>query len=270
MNWRATFVLACAISCKPKTPPVPLEAQPPLDAAVDVAAPLPPAPPEPREFGPFETPFEGARKVYFTVTPIKHDKTRLIANLHGICNPPGYACGYWTNAASGYGFLVCPEGNGRCGGKEGPTTWSEPLAKIDADLEKAILTVDGKYPDELDHDREGAVLTGFSLGATSAYAIARAHPGRWPYLILIEADVQMDAATLRAAGVRAVALLAGEVGSQIAGEKRTVQRLVAQGFPARFWTMKKAGHFYSADIDALMSEALAFVTSVSADAGAAP
>ena len=47
----------------------------------------------------------------------------------------------------------------------------------------------------------------------------------------------------------------------IAPEKRTIAKLAKQGFPARFWTMKDAGHHYSADIDTLMSEALAFVIS---------
>ena len=37
------------------------------------------------------------------------------------------------------------------------------------------------------------------------------------------------------------------------------ERLAKQGFPARLWVMKGAGHYYSADIDALMAEAIAFV-----------
>ena len=223
-----------------------------------------------RAYGPFEATLEGTRKVYYVV-PRMTGRGRLIANLHGVCNPPGYACGYWVEAASKSGFLVCPEGNSHCGAN-GPPTWTEPVAKIDADLERAVAVVEGAYPGEV--DREGAVLTGFSLGAYSAVQIARNHPGRWPYLILNEADVPLDATQLRAAGVRAVALLAGENGSQVAGERRTAERLAKQGFPARLWVMKGAGHYYSADIDALMAEAIAFVlaardgTSLTSDAGA--
>lgn len=252
---RRALGLLLLIACKPKSPaPLP-DASPPAVsiATVDAAPP----PPEPRPIGPFETPFEGTRNVYYVVPPLKNGKARLLANLHGICNPPGYACGYWVNAASTFGFLVCPEGNGRCGGSTGPTTWSEPVPKIDEDLEKAITKVDATYPNEI--DREGAVLTGFSLGATSAYHIARAHPGRWPYLVLVEADVALDKSILEQAGVKAVAMLAGELGSQVAGQKKTVARLAAQGFPAKLWVMKKAGHFYSADIDDLMKEAITFV-----------
>jgi hypothetical protein len=74
--------------------------------------------------------------------------------------------------------------------------------------------------------------------------------------VLVEANVALDAAALRQSGVKAVALLAGEWGTQIAGERATVERLRKQGYPARFWTMSKAGHYYSADIDTLMGEAI--------------
>jgi len=175
-----------------------------------------------------------------------------------VCNPPGYACGYWVNAGADVGFLVCPEGNSTCGAN-GPPTWKEPQTKMDEDLEKAIAVVDKEHPNEI--DRSDAVLTGFSLGAYAAANIARAHPNRWHYLILTEANVPLDAAQLRAAGVKAVAMVAGEIGTQLAGERETVKRLEKQGYPAKLWIMKGAGHHYSADIDQIMADALAFVLS---------
>lgn len=212
----------------------------------------------PEARGPFEIPFRGARKVYY-VRAAREGRSRLLANLHGVCNPPGYACGYWVNAASHAGTLVCPEGDSHCPGLAGVPTWKEPFGAMDDDLERAVAAVDAAHPGDI--DRDGAVLTGFSLGAYAAVDIVKRHPGRWPYLILTEADVPLDAATLRKAGVRAVALLGGERGSQVAGAKRTVDRLVKQGYPAKMIVMRGAGHHYSADIDALMAEALAFVTS---------
>ncbi len=212
-----------------------------------------------REIGPFEVPFDGARKVYYVVPPTKGGKHRLIGNLHGVCNPPGYSCGYWTNAGSTAGFLVCPEGNSRCGGAQGPPTWTVPAAKMNDDLEKAISVVEANHPGEI--SREGSVLTAFSLGAYAAVEIAKRHPGRWPYLVLNEANVSLDAASLRAAGVRAVALVAGENGSQVQGERATADKLTKQGFPARLWVMKGAGHYYSGDIDTIMADAIAFVLS---------
>lgn len=249
---------ACAVACKT---PASVTTQPDASASAttpvasaSATTPVASAPHE-REIGPFEVPFDGMRKVYYVV-PRRTGPGRLVANLHGVCNPPGYACGYWVQAASQVGFLVCPEGNSRCGAS-GPPTWTQPLAKVDADLEKAVAVVDANHPGEV--SREGAILTGFSLGAYSAVQIARNHPGRWPYLVLNEADVPLDVAQLRAAGVKAVALLAGEKGSQVTGERRTAERLARQGFPARLWVMKGAGHHYSGDIDALMTEAIAFV-----------
>jgi len=100
------------------------------------------------------------------------------------------------------------------------------------------------------------VLTGFSRGAYAAGRIAVMHPGRWPYLLLTEADVPLDAGTLRAAGVKAVAMVAGEIGSQVQGERRTVARLVASGLRARLWIMPGAGHYYSGNVDEIMGESL--------------
>ena len=205
---------------------------------------------EERAIGPYELPFGKDRTVYMVAARSTKAPARLLANLHGVCNPPGYACGYWTEAAASTGFLVCPSGNSRCGAG-GPPTWTESFTQIDADLETSIALVDARYPGAF--GREGSVLTGFSLGATAAYQIALAHPGRWPYLVLVEADVSLDKAQLEKAGIRAVAL--------VAGERTTAARLEKQGFRAKLWVMKGAGPHYSADIDAIMAEALAFVLS---------
>src|SRR5687767_12137886 len=71
----------------------------PIASAIDAAPPPPPAPTE-REIGPYEIPFDGARNVYYVVPKSTKKPQRLLANLHGVCNPPGYACGYWVEAAS--------------------------------------------------------------------------------------------------------------------------------------------------------------------------
>ena len=266
----ATALAASVLACKAPARARPDAAPQPLVAAsTSAAAAASASAAASRAIGPYEVPFDGPRAVFYVVPRTTGGPHRLMANLHGVCNPPGYACGYWVQAASQVGFLVCPSGNSHCGGPSGPPTWTEPLARIDADLEKAIEVVSSNHPGEM--TREGAVLTGFSLGAYSAVQIARNHPGRWPYLIVNEADVALDVAQLRAAGVKAVALIAGDNGSQISGERRTADKLARQGFPARLWVMKGAGHHYSADIDTIMAEALAFVLSegVTPDAGAA-
>jgi predicted esterase len=201
-------------------------------------------------------PFAEKRTVYW-VAPHAAGKQRLMAMLHGVCNPPGYACGLWAEDAKDLGFLVCPTGNGSCGkAMYDAPTWTEPDTAIDADLELSIDAVEKVVPGEL--AREQAILLGFSRGAYVSVKIAAAHPGRWPYLVLIEADAKPSAEQLKKSGVRAVAFLAGEIGSQLAGEKKTVASLAAAGFPAKLWVMPKAGHHYSNDIGALLREAIAW------------
>lgn len=257
---------ACACACG-RTPATEAAPRPTVDDAKaasastspSASAPASTAPPSKRaETGPFETPFVGDRVVYW-VAPHAPGKQRLLAMLHGVCNPPGYACGHWADAAKDLGFLVCPTGDARCGkAMYDAPTWTVSDLAMGEDLERAIATVEAKVPGEL--AREGAVLLGFSKGGYAAPKIAAAHPGRWPYLVIVEADAKLSAPQLRAAGVRAVALIAGELGTQLAGQRKTVTTLTAQGFPARSWVMAKAGHHYSEDIARIMSEAIGWVT----------
>jgi predicted esterase len=247
----ALALLLCA--CPSSKTAIPDAAPARVEPALAAAPPAPLSEP-PRAIGPFEAPFVKDRNVYYVVPPAKKKGHRLLANLHGMCNPPGYACGFWVKSASARGFLVCPTGDGSCGpGAYNAPTWNESFEKMDEDLEKAIAVVDGLYPDEI--GREGSVLTGFSKGAYAAVRIAELHPGRWPYLLLNEADVSLSVDRLKKSGVRAVALVAGEKG-QMYAEKRTADALVKQGYPARLWIMKGAGHHYSNDIDDIMAEAI--------------
>lgn len=187
-----------------------------------------------------------------------------------MCGPPSYACGKWLQAGSAVGAMVCPTGNARCGDSPvGPPSWEAPswpelTGAMDHDLEAAIAKVAAKHPKAF--RREGAILTGYSRGAYAAPVIASAHPGRWPLLVLIEANVPLRTESLRRAGVRAVALVAGEVGTEIAGERKTEAKLQADGFPAKLFVMRKAGHLYSDDMEDVMRDALAFVLAHEADA----
>lgn len=185
---------------------------------------------------------------------------RLLAMIHGACTGPSYVCGAWAEAASEVGLLICPTGNTTCGAEgTGPPTWEGPFSGIDGDLELSIAAVRRRVA--VPTTREEAVLVGYSRGAYAAVIVAVRHPRRWPFLILNEADVELTVPMLRAAGVRAVALIAGEWGTRIAGERRTAQALATEGYPARLWEMPKVGHPYSTDIDAIMRDALAFVLS---------
>ncbi|HSO31505.1 MAG TPA: hypothetical protein VLT33_03285 [Labilithrix sp.] len=159
--------------------------------------------------GPHELALTPERSVYYARPRTGAPPWRLIGHLHGICYPPSYSCGRWLGAAASAGVLVCPTGNARCGDAGiGPPSWEAPtweelLTIMDGDLERSIAKVEAKHRGSI--RRDGAVLTGFSRGAYAAPVIARMHPGRWPFLVLIEANVPLSAASLRRSGVRAVA-----------------------------------------------------------------
>ncbi len=188
---------------------------------------------------------------------------RLIGHLHGMCGAPSYSCGKWIGAGTDVGAMVCPTGNSRCGDSPvGPPSWEAPtwpelVATMDRDLDSAVAKVEAKRRGMT--RRDGAILTGYSRGAYAAPAIARKHPGRWPYLVLIEANVPLTAASLRASRVRAVALVAGEQGTEIAGMTKTEAELEQNGFPAKLFVMRRTGHLYSDDMEYVMHDALAFV-----------
>lgn len=200
---------------------------------------------------------EAGRPIFYAY----RDAPRLVGHLHGMCGPPSYACGKWIGAGTEVGTMVCPTGNARCGDPSvGPPSWEAPtwpelVAAMDDALEASIGKVAAKRPLE----RDGAVLTGYSRGAYAAPVIARRHPGRWPYLVLIEANVPLSAETLAAAKVRAVALVAGEQGTEIAGMRKTQAALEAANVRARLFVMRNTGHLYASDMEYVMHEALGFL-----------
>jgi hypothetical protein len=247
-----------------RTPaPVVASASAPEPPRVEAAAPAPPKPPID---GPHEDiALEKGRPIFYAFPGGGEKPWRLVGHLHGVCGPPSYACGKWIGAGTDVGAMVCPTGNAKCGDSPyGPPSWEAPtweelVLDMDRDLEQSIAKVSAKHPGSI--SRDGAVLTGYSRGAYAAAVLARMHPNRWPYLVLIEAKVPLGAEWLKKAGVRAVALVAGEIGTEIASERKTQAELEQKGFPAKLFVMPKAGHLYSEDMERVMAEALAYVLS---------
>jgi hypothetical protein len=224
--------------------------------------------------GPHYLSLESGRPIYYAFPGDPAgaaEPWRIVANLHGTCGGPLYACGSWAHAGVEVGALVCPTGNAHCGSSPlGPPTWEAPswdelVRDMDTDLERSIAIVLARHPRSI--RRDGAVLTGYSRGGYAVPFIAGMHPGRWPFLLIIEADATLDPASLRRARVRAVALVAGELGDQIAEMRKTANALVAASFPARLFVMPRTGHLYSGNMEDVMREALAFLLACEGDAG---
>jgi alpha/beta superfamily hydrolase len=166
---------------------------------------------------------------------------------------------------------VCPTGNAKCGDAQySPPSWEAPswrelVLAMDQDLEQSVRVVEARHPRSI--RRDGAILTGYSRGAYAAAVVVTMHPGRWPYVVFIEADVGIAEATLKRAGVRAAAFVAGEQGTEIAGMKKNVEALEKAGFRAKLFVMPKTGHLYSDNMEEVMAGALAFVLAAEGDAG---
>jgi hypothetical protein len=261
----------------PESSPIASEGSAATPSAAAAPADSPPPVPPPlslaeRADGPHELTLAPGRPVYYARPRTGRPPWRLVGHLHGICYPPSYSCGRWLGAAVDVGVLVCPTGNAHCGDAGiGPPSWEAPtweelVTIMDGDLERSIAKVEAKHRGSI--RRDGAILTGFSRGAFAAPVIARLHPGRWPFLVLIEANVPLSAASLRKAGVRAVALVAGELGTELAGERKTEAELAKAGFPVRLFVMPRVAHLYSDDMERIMGEAFAFVLAHENDAGA--
>lgn len=227
-------------------------------ADVDEEEALAPLPPD----GPHEIPFAPNRTAYFAA-PGRGKDARLITNLHGVCGPPFYSCGKWLDAGTEVGFVVCPTGNARCGDPSTglasweASSWGTLVGEMDRSLEAAVAKVAAARPGAF--HREGAILTGYSRGGFAVPIIAAMHPGRWPLLVLIEADARVDAVSLRKSGVRAIAFVAGEWGTERVGMAKSVAVLTKAEFPARLFFMPKTGHLYTADMNAVMREVFAFL-----------
>jgi hypothetical protein len=244
--------------------PPPPETSAPDASVVDASVAWSPLPASDID-GPHEVSLEPGRPVWYAFAKSPARSRRLIGHLHGICGPPVYACGKWIAAGAEAGIMVCPTGNAKCG--DSPVSpasweaasWNELVTIMDHDLEASVAKVEAKHKGTI--DRTNAVLTAYSRGAYAAAVIARLpkNKNRWPYLVLIEANVSLTASSLRAAGVRAVALVAGEQGTEIAGERSTAETLERDGFPVRLFVMKKTGHLYSDDMEYVMHDALTWV-----------
>jgi len=253
---------ANATSASATAPVASASAEPSVVGSTSASAdPLAPAPIATREnVGPYEAVMLPERNVWYAL-PRAEGEHRLIATLHGQCGSPSYACGTWIDAGTERGFMVCPTGNEHCTSPIGPPMWDESFQLMERDLERGISVAQSRVRarDAGAFSRDDEVLVGYSRGGWAAIEIVSYHPGRWPYLILIEADVTIKKAYLDACKVRAVAMVAGEHGTELPGEQKSVDALKAAGFPAEIFVMPNTAHLYSANMDDVMRQALAFV-----------
>lgn len=174
-----------------------------------------------------------------------------VVYLHGIHGRAENGCPYLRAGASEIGWLVCPEANM----PDAPGfTWAGSAMDKRAIVERAERAAHARGADP----SAPGVVVGFSQGSYVALELVRAGLGRYRGLVLLAADVAPTAAELRGAGVSRVALGAGDRDAASLPLRRTVERLAAEGFEARFVSLGAVGHTYTAEDPSALADAIAW------------
>jgi predicted esterase len=179
----------------------------------------------------------------------------LVVMLHGMCSDAHGSCEFWNQDGRQYGWLVCPEGNGRCGSRP---DWRGDGEEKAQHIDAATAQLRSSYG-ELVAAPGGDVLVGFSRGAFVARDVAYARPGQFRGLVLIGAALVPDPERLRASGIRRVVLASGDHD----GARPTMQRawavLTAAKLEARFVSLGPIWHELPDDFGARMRPILDWV-----------
>jgi predicted esterase len=178
-----------------------------------------------------------------------------IVYLHGMWASPEDSCGTFERAATPFGFLVCPRGNAPNGDGR---MWTGTYASVAPSVHTALRAAEALAPGKLDRSG-GGTLVGYSNGAYFAVQIARSERGTWTGLVLVSMRLELDAASLRAAGVRRIVLAAGDRDGASVSMQTAAKSTDSAGLPTRFMSLGAGGHEFPADMDARMCVAIAWV-----------
>jgi predicted esterase len=233
---------------------------PPAPASEAVAAPVPPPETETepaRPVEPFTISDEQGRPIEVYPPLGTASREPLVVMLHATCMQPAAVCNWFGEAGRDTGWLVCPSGNGTCGGEP---DWEGSGRTKGAFLERAIARVEeqvGPFGDE-----QPGVLIGWSRGAFAARDILVARRDlvarRFRGLVLIAAQVAPDAATLRAAGIHRVVMAAGDYDMSRPMMMGAIDALRRAKMEARFVSLGKIGHVWPTNFETTMREPIAW------------
>ncbi|MFO0660647.1 MAG: hypothetical protein U0165_12575 [Polyangiaceae bacterium] len=190
----------------------------------------------------------------FLAYPAKNTTSHsAIVMLHGMCGAPERECPYYVDAATPYGWLMCPRGNVECSGDG--VMWGTSTEAKNKRVETALSALEGK----LGAAPRDNVLIGFSQGAFTAVEIAQESSGRYSSMLLIGASITPQASLLKRAGIRRVAFAAGDLDQSKDAMEANARRLAKDGIDTRFFSLGKIGHAYPNDMTERMSMALAWL-----------
>ncbi len=188
--------------------------------------------------------------VYYTPNTRSHAQAVVVV-LHGMCALPEYECPVFRRGATSGNWLLCPPGPTPCQG--GGAMWTGSAEQLTATVTESLQALKREHSMV---DIERKVLVGYSLGAAAALRIASASNGEWTGLMLLNAGLEPNPVALAAAGIRQVALVAGERDGSRAKLRRAANRLVHAGLDARFFSLASTGHFFDGTSEARLVEPL--------------
>ena len=169
---------------------------------------------------------------------VRGGEPRPIFFFHGMGASPEDSCSFFERAAKARGVLICPRE---------PTDFDTSIAQA-----RSLVEVADK-----------GILMGFSIGAKTALERALQERGRWTGLFLMAMPLPLDARTLRAAGVRGVALAAGGLDGTFPALAARAKQLERAGYPVRFVSLgKDVGHHFGPNMSSIADDALAWLDSL--------
>lgn len=196
---------------------------------------------------------EGDAPPVYVVPPRDTGAHTFVTMLHGMCSAGEHVCPNVSDALADGDYLVCPSGNGRCGGD---ADWVGDPGERAAFVTERLDRVAERVAEPV--TRERSVLMGFSRGAFAARDVVYASEGRFTALVLIGAAIVPDPAKLKRSGVERVVLASGDHDGARATMLRARTVLCAKGIPARFVSLGPVWHALPADSGARLRDALAW------------
>lgn len=181
--------------------------------------------------------------------------TTAVTMLHGMCSDAQATCDTLTPGLGDLGLVVCPHGNGDCGGW---ADWRGSGAEKAAHLDEAFEAIEAHYG-QAASPRQNGILVGFSRGAFVARDVLAERPGAFRGAILVGAAFVPDVERFRRSGVRAVVLASGEHDGARKMMQSAALRLQAGGVRAKFVTLGPIWHALPDRFDLFVRDAIAWI-----------
>lgn len=187
----------------------------------------------------------------------------LLVAVHGAGDRPEWHCGIWQEVVANRGFVLCPRGRRiHAGVPHDRARYYLPdhhwLRRLTGAAVEALRLAYGERVDE-----GGAILAGYSQGATMGALIAAPTPALFSRAVLIEggstAWTVATARSFREAGGQRIAFLCGVAHCRDAA-RRAERWLTAAGVPTRVEYVPEGGHTYDGSVGLRLPELFSWVT----------